>query len=253
MLRFHTAPPAGAAPGAPAAVVARGADPSVEVPITPAHFCRRVQGLPLSIAPGALVPLGSLCPLSILESIMGMALNTNGDPAMQQVNFLARGVLPEKLDAAVAQLEAEPAGVGLNPAEMFEGLSHAASAVLSAVSRVAQRAREGFPLHPAYILTPADLYDHEPMTPATPAELLALGQPPDGICFAHLEGDGHFLVHYGTLAFSMYGRCLVASRDAPDTPTRRFLADLHGFCALAGLGRAPPLRSAPAAAHCGER
>ena len=123
---------------------------------------------------------------------------------------------------------------------MSEGLSHAASAVLSAVSRVAQRVRDGFPLHPAYILTPADLYDHEPMVPATPAELLALSRPPNGLCFAHLEGDGHFLVHYGTLAFSMYGRCLVASRDAPDTPTRRFLADLHGFCASAGLARAPP-------------
>ena len=238
MLHFHTAPPAGAPPGALAAVVARGADPSVEVPAAPAHFCRRVQGLPLSIAPGALIPLGSLCPLSILEAIMGMALNTNGDVAMQQVNFLARGVYPEKLDAAIAQLEAEPVGVGLDPTEAYEGLSHAASAVLSAVSRVAQRVRDGFPLHPAYILTPADLYDHEPMAPATPAELLALSRPPNGLCFVHLEGDGHFLVHYGTLAFSMYGRCLVASRDAPDTPTRRFLADLHGFCASAGLARA---------------
>ena len=179
---------------------------------------------------------------------MGMALNTNGDLAMQQVNFLARGVYPEKLDAAIAQLEAEPAGIGLDPAEAYEGLSHAASAVLSAVSRVAQRVRDGFPLHPAYVLTPADLYEHEPMVPATPAELLALSQPPNGLCFVHLEGDGHFLVHYGTLAFSMYGRCLVASRDASDTPTRRFLADLHGFCAIAGLARAPPRRVAPAAA-----
>ena len=102
MLHFHTAPPAGAAPGAPAAVAARGADPSVEVPAAPAHFCRRIQGLPLSIAPGALIPFGSLCPLSIIESIMGTALNTNGDRAMQQVNFLARGVFPEKLDAAAS-------------------------------------------------------------------------------------------------------------------------------------------------------
>jgi len=156
---------------------------------------------------------------------MGTALNTNGDRAMQQVNFLARGVFPEKLDAAIAQLEAEPAGVGLDPAAVYEGLSHAASAVLAAVARVAQRVRDGFPLHPAYILTPADLYDHEPMAPATPAELLALSRPPNGLCFIHLEGDGHFLVYYGTLAFAMYGRCLVASRDAPDTPTRRFLAD----------------------------
>jgi len=178
---------------------------------------------------------------------MGTALNTNGDRAMQQVNFLARGVFPEKLDAAIAQLEAEPAGVGLDPAAVYEGLSHAASAVLAAVARVAQRVRDGFPLHPAYILTPADLYDHEPMALATPAELLALSRPPNGLCFIHLEGDGHFLVYYGTLAFAMYGRCLVASRDAPDTPTRRFLADLHGFCENAGLARAPPRSARPAA------
>ena len=80
---------------------------------------------------------------------MGMALNTNGDLAMQQVNFLACGVFPEKLDAAVAQLEAEPAGVGLDPAEAYEGLSHAASAVLSAVSRVAQRVVPSAALVPA--------------------------------------------------------------------------------------------------------
>jgi hypothetical protein len=178
---------------------------------------------------------------------MGMALNTNGDLAIQQVYFLTRGVFPEKLDSAIAQLEAEPAGVGLDPAGTYESLSHAASAVLAAVSRVAQRVRDGFPLHPAYILTQADLYDHEPMLPATPVELLALGRPPNGLCFAHLEGDGHFLTHYGTLAFSMYGRCLAATRDAPNTPTRRFLADLHGFCALAGLARVPPRSVAPTA------
>ena len=87
---------------------------------------------------------------------MGMALNTNGDAAMRRNHFLTRGVFPEKFDAAIAQLEAEPAGVGLDPAATYESLSHAASAVLAAVARVAQRARDGFPLHPAYILTPAD-------------------------------------------------------------------------------------------------
>ena len=84
---------------------------------------------------------------------MSPALNTNGDLAIQQVHFLTRGVFPEKLDSAIAQLEAEPAGVGLDPAGTYESLSHAASAVLAAVSRVAQRARDGFPLHPAYILS----------------------------------------------------------------------------------------------------
>jgi len=144
---------------------------------------------------------------------MGMALNTNGDLAMQQVNFLARGVFPEKLDAAIAQLEAEPAGVGLDPAAMYEGLTHAASAVLAAVARVAQRARDGFPLHPAYILTPVDLYEHEPMVPATPVELLALSRPPDGLCFVHLEGDG---ISSCTTAPSP-SQCMVAAWLRPAT------------------------------------
>jgi hypothetical protein len=179
---------------------------------------------------------------------MGMALNTGGDAAMRRNHFLTRGVFPEKFDAAIAQLEAEPAGVGLDPAATYESLSHAASAVLAAVARVAQRVRDGFPLHPAYILTPADLYDHEPMAPAAPAELLALNQPPNGLCFIHLEGDGFFLVHYGVLAFAAYGRCLAASRDAPDSPTRRFLADLHDMCVRVGLARARSSAMAPVVA-----
>ena len=66
-----------------------------------------------------------------------------------------------------------------------------------------------------YILTPADLYDHEPMVPATPAELLALSRPPNGLCFAHLEGDGHFLVHYGLAPLP--SRCTAAAWSHPAT------------------------------------
>ena len=241
MLQFHTPPPAGAAPGAPAAVIARGADPAVDVPLAPAHFFRRIQGLPLSPNPGQLFALPSLLPLSIVEAVGGPALNVNNDAAVRQSFFLLRGVFPEKIDAAIAQLEAEPAGVGLDPAAVYESLAHAASAVLAAVARVAQRVRGGFPLHPAYILTLAvDTYDHEPMANNTLAALVDLCQPPNGLCFSHLEGDGGFLVHYGTLAFSLFGRCLVVSRDLPGSPTRRFLADAHSLAASVGLARAQP-------------
>ena len=175
MLQFHTPPPAGAAPGAPAAVIARGADPAVDVPLAPAHFFRRIQGLPLSPNPGQLFALPSLLPLSIVEAVGGPALNVNNDAAVRQSFFLLRGVFPEKIDAAIAQLEAEPAGVGLDPAAVYESLAHAASAVLAAVARVAQRVRDGFPLHPAYILTLAvDTYDHEPMANNTLVALIDL-------------------------------------------------------------------------------
>ena len=240
MLHFHTPPPAGVAPGAPAAVVARGADPSVDVPVAPAHFFRRIANLPLQAPPGALFPVASLAPLSIVESIGGAALNTGADVGIRQSNFLLRGVFPEKFDAAIAQLEAEPPGVGLDPAASYESPSHAAAAVHAAAARVAQRVRDGFPLHPAYVLQQQDLYDHEPMAANTLAGLVSLGQPPDGLCFSHLEGDGNFLVHYGTLAFSCYGRCLAASRDLPTAPARRFLsavrvlADSAGFSSVVG-------------------
>jgi hypothetical protein len=218
MLQFHTPPPAGVAPGAPAAVVARGADPSVDVPGAPAHFFRRIANLPLQAPPGALFPVASLVPLSIVEGIGGAALNTGADVGIRQVNFLLRGVFPEKIDAAIAQLEAEPAGVGLDPAASYESPSHAASAVLAAVARVAQRVRDGSPLHPAYVLNQQDFYDHEIMAPNTLAGLVTLSQPPNGLCLSHLEGDGNFLLHYGTLAFSCYGRCLGARQLALGRP-----------------------------------
>jgi len=237
MLQFHIPPPAGQAQGSPAAVVARGADPSVDVPVAVANFFRRAN-LPLTPPPGALFPVASLAPLSLIEAIGGPALNTNADAATRSCLFLMCGVFPEKIGAAIAQLEAEPAGVGLDPTAYYEDASHAAAAVLAAVARVAQRVRNGVPLHPAYILQPQDLYAHEPFPANALQALVALGQAPNGLCFGHLEGDGGFLIHYGTLAFSCYGRCLSASRDAPASPTRRFLADVQGLAETVGVARA---------------
>jgi hypothetical protein len=150
------------------------------------------------------------------------------------------GVFPEKIGAAIAQLESEPAGVGLDPTALYEDASHAAAAVLAAVARVAQRVRDGFPLHPAYILQPQDLYNHEPFAANALVALVGLGQLPNGLCFGHLEGDGGFLVHYGTLAFSCYGRCLAASRDGVGSPTRRCRADVQGLSESVGTARTGP-------------
>ena len=179
MLQFHIPPPAGQAQGSPAAVVARGADPSVDVPVAVANFFRRAN-LPLTPPPGALFPVASLAPLSLIEAIGGPALNTNADAATRSCLFLMCGVFPEKIGAAIAQLEAEPAGVGLDPTAYYEDASHAAAAVLAAVARVAQRVRNGVPLHPAYILQPQDLYAHEPFPANALQALVALGQAPNG-------------------------------------------------------------------------
>ena len=74
--------------------------------------------------------------------------------------------------------------------------------LVPAVARVAQRVRDGVPLHPTYVLQQQDFFDNEVMAPNALAGLLALNQPPNGLCLSHLEGDGDFLIHYGTLAYS---------------------------------------------------
>ena len=216
-------------------MAARGADPAVDVPAAPAHFFRRIANLPLSVPAGALFPVASLTPLSVVESICGAALNTGADAGVRQRHFLLTGIFPEKFDAVVAQLEAEPPGVGLDTAVSYESPSHAASAVLAAVARVAQRVRDGFPLHPTYVLQQQDFFDNEPMAANALAGLVSLSQPPNGLCLSHLEGDGDFLAHYGTLAFSCYGRCLAASRDAGTAPTRRFLSEVQVLADSAGF------------------
>ena len=216
-------------------MIARGADPAVDVPAAPAHFFRRITNLPLSVPAGALFPVASLTPLSVVECICGAALNTGADAGVRQRHFLLTGIFPEKFDAVIAQLEAEPPGVGLDPAASYESPSHAASAVLAAVARVAQRVRDGVPLHPTYVLQQQDFFDNEPMAANALAGLVSLSQPPNGLCLSHLEGDGDFLVHYGTLAFSCYGRCLAATRDAVAAPTRRFLSEVRVLADGAGF------------------
>ena len=108
---FQVAAPGGVAAGNPAALAARGADPAIQIPAV--HFFRRINGLTLQPVAGALVPIPTTLALSIVELVLGCTVSTNGVAAVEDLGFPVVGVLPTKYDAALAQLEAEPAGVGL--------------------------------------------------------------------------------------------------------------------------------------------
>jgi hypothetical protein len=155
---FQVPAPGGVGPGQPAALAARGADPAIFIPVG-AHFFRRVTGLVLQPVPGALVATPTTLSLSIIEMILGPALAHDGG-AVQSLDFFTTGFLPTKYEQALTQLEAEPAGVGLNPLEQYRSKEHAAAAVLAAASRVAKRVG---PLPPAYVVSMADTYQLEPL------------------------------------------------------------------------------------------
>ena len=167
---FNIAAPGGVAPGNPAALAARGADPAITIPPAP-HFFRRIANLTLSPVPGALVPVPTTLPQSVVELALGCAVSTNGVAALDGLIFLLTGILPAKLEVALAQLEAEPAGVGLDPNAAYPSLEAACSAVISAVQRVSARAG---PLHPAYVLGAADTYNLDAMAAGAPAAFVQL-------------------------------------------------------------------------------
>ena len=68
-LDFSVAAPGGVAAGHPAALAARGADPSLAVP-GGNHFFRRIADLTLAPIPGALVPAPTLVPQSIVDLVL---------------------------------------------------------------------------------------------------------------------------------------------------------------------------------------
>ena len=78
---FNIAAPGGVAPGNPAALAARGADPAITIPPAP-HFFRRIANLTLSPVPGALVPVPTTLPQSVVELALGCAISTNGVAAL---------------------------------------------------------------------------------------------------------------------------------------------------------------------------
>ena len=107
---FNVPAPGGVPAGNAAALAARGADPAIDIPAG-VHFFRRIAGLVLAPVAGALAPVPTTLPQSVMELVLGPALNTGGLAAVQDLAFLLSGILPAKFEAALTQLEAEPAGV----------------------------------------------------------------------------------------------------------------------------------------------
>ena len=133
---FHLPAPGGVGPGNPAALAARGADPAIAVPAGGAHLLRRVTSLVLAPVPGALVPLPTLLAQSVVDLIFCPMVTHEFLPAIQDRAAIVVKVLPTKLDAAAAQLEAEPAGVGLDPTKVYDDLDDLCSNVMAAMQRV---------------------------------------------------------------------------------------------------------------------
>jgi hypothetical protein len=227
---FQVPAPGGVGPGQPAALTARGADPAIYIPAG-SHFFRRVTGLVLQPVPGALVATPTTLSLSIIELVLGPALAHNGVAAVQSLDFFTTGFHPTKYEQALAQLEAEPAGVGLNPLQQYRSLEHAAAAVLAAVSRVAQQVG---PLSPAYVLSVADTFQLEPLGAGVAAAFGDLVTGVNALKLSHLTATSSFFQHLGWVAFMTFGRSLSASRDAPAAPSRRFALQLGGLCATVG-------------------
>lgn len=150
----------------------------------------------------------------------------------QSLPLVATGILPAKLEQSLAQLEAEPAGVGLDPTATYDDVADAASAVLRAMARV--RARPG-PLHPAYSLLAADVYPLDPIAIAAPATFVALGVGPTAFTLEHASDSEGFLIQSGYLAFVLFGRSESASRDQPQAPTRRYVAQVTALTQSAGF------------------
>ena len=226
------AAPGGVPPGHPNALLARGADPSIDIPVNPAHFFRRINGLPLSAVPGALVPVPTLLPLSFVGGALGPAAATNSAAAVRGSYPLQRGILPTKFEIIVTQLENEPQGVGLDPTDQYSSFGHAASAVVAAIERIVAT---GNPINAAYVVGIADTFDYEPMNLGSPAAFIALTQAPTGLTYEMLEGPGTFLTHLGFFSFINFGVCLSVSRDQPATPTRRFMSAVQPLAAAAGV------------------
>ena len=130
-------PIAAGPPGALAAVAARGPDPLIFIPLNSA--LRRVAGIVLIAPPGAIVAVGTCLPASMVGALLGSALYVGTHaaplPTRGAMPFIM-SILPSKFDAVLAQLEAEPAGVGLVPGASYSSPEAFVAAVESTVARL---------------------------------------------------------------------------------------------------------------------
>ena len=227
---FTVPAPGGVGPGAPAAIAARGADPAISIPAGN-HLFRRINALVLAPVAGALLPVPTTLPQSLMEFVLGPTISHDGVVAIADLPALVNKCTPTKFDAALTQLEAEPAGVGLDPTSVYDDLEHAAAAVKAAMQRV--RARAG-PVNPAYIGVAADFYPLEPVNLAAATQFVALCVGPTALTLGQLSVS-NFLEHYGFFNFLTLGNSQSASRDLPNTPSRRVVAQLSQFASAANF------------------
>ena len=231
---FQVAAPGGAAAGAAASLAARGPDPAITIPPAP-HLFRRITNLALAPVPGALAPIPTTLSQSLVDSVCGPTVSTNQVPAVADRPALFVKIAPAKFEQALAQLEAEPPGVGLDPTAFYDDIAHAAAAVKTAMSRVKAR---GAPFHPAYLLTAADVYDLEPLNPAAAAAFIALAVAPTAFTLEHLADSEGFLDHFGFVSFLCLGNSQSATRDGPTQAARKFVIQASQLAASANLSGA---------------
>lgn len=177
---------ANGAPGADSAAalrIMRGADPLISLP--PGHILLRVAGVPLRPTPGGAALNFNCVNASIAEAVLMGAAYFDGrlSGAAMAAPVLTVMVKPAKLGAIMTQLYAEPAGIGLDRQRLYENLSDAAADVCAAAARLNLAA-----LHPAYVITPADLLDLEPVTQGAGQRLTTLCIGPNALTFGDLVG-----------------------------------------------------------------
>ena len=129
-----------------------------------------------------------------MEFVLGPIICTGGAAVVLALPAVHTKCTPTRFELALTQLEAEPAGVGLDPNATYDDVEHAASKVIEAIRRVS--AQPG-PINPAYV-------GLEPIGPAAAAQFVALCNGPTAITVEHLSVGG-FLVHYGFFHFLLMG------------------------------------------------
>ena len=104
---FTVAAPGGVAPGNPAAILARGADPAISVPAGN-HFFRRITSLVLAPVAGALNPAPTTLPQSVMEFVLGPTVSTGGVAAILDLPAIITKCVPTKFDQALTQVPRSP-------------------------------------------------------------------------------------------------------------------------------------------------
>ncbi|KAL1507214.1 hypothetical protein AB1Y20_008064 [Prymnesium parvum] len=191
---FSVPDTAGVGPADPALLRSRGADPLVEIPVP--HFFHSVAGLPFQPVLGALSPVPTLLPLSIVEAVLGpmIAVDRSAPTGVAMQALFSTLILPSKFEAALSQSFLESPAIRLDPNRQYSSLSAAAAAVQDFTRRLDPAA-----LHPAYVLTSADVFVTEPVLGSSPAPFRTLFSTTTAVTFGGIASESGFLTHLSFL------------------------------------------------------